>query len=78
MYYKDLISQIPIKTPLLICLYGELGAGKTTFAKHMNQLCNIQIIDSEVVKEDSVKLLEHVSKDQGINLQALANDSNFK
>lgn len=50
----------------------------TTFAKHMNQLCNIQIIDAEVVKEDSVKLLEHVSKDQGINLQALANDSNFK
>ena len=47
----------------------------TAFAKHMNQLCNIQIIDAEVVKEDSVKLLEHVSKNHGITLEASAKDS---
>lgn len=47
----------------------------TAFAKHMNQLCNIQIIDAEVVKEDSVKLLEHVSKNHGITLEVSAKDS---
>ncbi len=46
----------------------------TTFAKHMNQLCNIQVIDAEAVRENSVLLIEQVSNNYGITLEASAKD----